>query len=73
MIYPYLIQDGDKLRKWLIEHKVYVAKYWSNVEEWLNEDSFEVYLANDLLPLPIDQRYGKEEMKYIIQLIQSYA
>lgn len=73
MVYPYLIQGGNKLRKWLIEHKVYVAKYWPNVEEWLNEDSFEVYLANDLLPLPIDQRYGKEEMKYIIQLIQSYA
>ena len=69
MIYPYLIQDGDKLRKWLIEHKVYVAKYWSNVETWVGKNSLEASIAKDLIPLPIDQRYGEEEMRYIINLI----
>lgn len=73
MIYPYITKDAQGLRRWLIENKVYVAKYWPNVEEWSGKDSFETYLADHLLALPIDQRYEEEDMKYIINLIKEYA
>ena len=73
MVYPYLIKDGDKLRKRLIEHRVYAARYWPNVEKWASRDSFEYYFANKLLPLPIDQRYNEKDMKRIIQLIKANA
>jgi len=30
-------------------------------------------MARNILPLPIDQRYGKEEMEYICNLIEAFC
>lgn len=69
MIFPYITEYGQELRKRLIESKVFVAKYWPNVDEWASENSQEVWMANHILPLPVDQRYGKEDMERIVKLI----
>ena len=68
MVYPYFTKDKT-LKQRLIAEKVYVATYWPNVLKWVIEDSLEYQLAYDLLPLPIDQRYGNEEMNVICCLI----
>ncbi len=68
MVYPYLSED-DSLRKRLINNKIFVATYWPNVLEWCPRDSVEYKLAKYLLPLPIDQRYGGEDMERIIKTI----
>lgn len=68
MVYPYLT-DKEGLRQYLIQNKIYIAKYWPNVDDWVKNNSVESKLANYLIPLPIDQRYGKEEMNRIIKLI----
>ena len=61
MVYPYLTEDSD-LRQKLIDNKIFVAKYWPNVQEWTNSiDSVESFFTNKLLPLPVDQRYGTDE------------
>lgn len=70
MIFPYESAEGQKLRKKLIANKIFVAKYWPNVDEWTEEDSTERCMANHILPLPIDQRYDKEDMNRIITLIK---
>ena len=70
MIFPYESAEGQDLRKNLIANKVFVAKYWPNVDEWTEEDSTEQWMANYILPLPIDQRYDKEDMNRIITLIK---
>ena len=31
---------------------------------------FKTWMANHILPLPIDQRYGKEDMERIIQILK---
>ena len=36
----------------------------------LPEDRLEYQWAANILPLPCDQRYGKEEMEYMIKIIQ---
>lgn len=69
MVYPYMT-DSETLRANLIRNKIFVAKYWPNVEEWVTEDSVESLLTNYLIPLPIDQRYGEEDMKSIINKIK---
>lgn len=70
MVYPFLKKENYKLRPKLIQNKVFVAKYWQNVLDWLKgEDCFESYLVNNLIPLPIDQRYEKVEMDRIINII----
>ena len=69
MIFPYESAKGQELRKHLILNKVFVAKYWPNVDEWTQEDFVERWMANHILPLPIDQRYEKEDMDRIINVI----
>ena len=59
----------EELRKKLIANKVFVAKYWPIVDEWAGENALETWMANHILPLPIDQRYGKEDMERILNII----
>lgn len=70
MVYPYYTEDKD-LRMRLIANQVFVATYWPNVLEWCNEDSIEYELCKNIIPIPIDQRYGIEDMKRIIEIIKS--
>lgn len=68
MIYPYYVDDKT-LRKKLIDNRIYVATYWPNVLKWCSEDKLEYELTNNIIALPIDQRYGSEEMDYIIKFL----
>lgn len=69
MVYPYLV-PMEGLREKLIENKIFVARYWPNVLDWTTKDDIEYLLAYQMQPLPIDQRYGENEMRYIINKIQ---
>lgn len=68
MVYPFLTDD-DNLRQRLIDNKVFVAQYWPNVLDWCDNSSNDYKLTNHLLPMPIDQRYGEQDMDRIIALI----
>ena len=72
MIFPYESEQGQNLRKQLIAQKVFVAKYWPNVDEWAGEVASETWMANHILPLPIDQRYTELDMARIVELIKVY-
>ncbi|MBU2061629.1 MAG: hypothetical protein KKH44_07275 [Bacteroidetes bacterium] len=72
MVYPYLTKQGEKLRKFLIDNHIYIAKYWPNTEIILDENSFEFNLHQNLVALPIDQRYSEIEMNQIIDLINRF-
>lgn len=65
MIYPFLIENGVEIKKRLIENKIFVATYWPNISEWCSTNSFEYYLMQNLLPLPMDQRYDENELNII--------
>lgn len=56
MVYPFLVDDGNLLRRELIANKVYVATYWPNVLDWAKPNSFEYNLGLNLIAIPIDQR-----------------
>lgn len=68
MVYPYLT-DKENLRQHLIQNKVFVAKYWPNVVDWVCKSTVEYRMVNTMIPLPIDQRYEKATMEYIISFI----
>ncbi len=70
MIYPFLVLNGSKLKRELIANKIYVATYWPNVLNWAEKDSFEYNITNNLLALPIDQRYSEDDMYRIIEIIK---
>lgn len=68
LIYPFFTDDL-KLREHLINNKIFVAKYWPNVLEWTDKHSIEYSLAEKMIPLPIDQRYTRKDMNFIIKTI----
>lgn len=68
MVYPYYSADKG-LREKLIENKVFVARYWPNVLEWTTKDDTEYFLACQMQPLPVDQRYGRDDMERIMCLL----
>jgi len=69
MVYPYW-SDDHTLRDRLIKNKIYVPTYWPNVMQWCTEDQLEYYLAKDIIPLPIDQRYNNKDLENIISIIR---
>lgn len=71
MVYPYLTDNGNDLKKKLIRNKIFVATYWPNVFKWCDKNSKEYYLAENLIPLPIDQRYGDREMIKVITILNN--
>lgn len=68
MVYPFLTDDGE-LRERLIDSKIYVARYWPNVLESVQDKNIEYDLASNMIPIPIDQRYDQDDMDYIIKNI----
>ncbi len=69
MAYPFMMNTKNDLRNVLIENKVFVARYWPNIE-LLEDFELENELANNVIPIPCDQRYGVEEMNRIISVIK---
>jgi hypothetical protein len=70
MVYP-LFLPNNKLRMKLNEKKLFIPMYWPNVLGWCSEDKLDYSLVEGILPLPIDHRYNKRDMKKIINLINT--
>lgn len=68
-MYPFYIEKGAELRKRLQKEKIYIPTLWSDVFDVCTENEPEYDMANNILPLPVDQRYGQKEMKIILEKI----
>ena len=53
----------------MIDRKIYVPTLWPNVLEDVEPNALEYRYTADLLPLPVDQRYGEEEMNLIADVV----
>ena len=71
LCYPFWTGDSS-MRQRLIDRKIFVPTYWPNVIEWCEEQSLEYQLATQVIPLPIDQRYGEGEMTEILEIINAH-
>ena len=70
LVYPFLRKGNNKTRQNLINQKIYTATYWPNVKVWINgENCVEMYLLDNLIALPIDQRYQKRVLNKMISII----
>lgn len=68
--YPLMLSEGDRIRKALISRKIYVPLLWPNIIRTMPEDSPEYRLADNILPLPVDQRYCEEDMDRIVEAVR---
>ena len=64
--YPLYREGGLILKKRLAERGIFVPTLWPDVPD-LPGCETERDLAENVLPLPIDQRYGPEDMKRILE------
>ena len=66
--YPYRTKTRN-MREYLISQKVYVPKFWTSVDCVRNSKALD--LVEEIIPLPIDQRYDCSDMEKIINLAGS--
>lgn len=66
--YPLLLERD--IHAELVKEKIYVPVLWGQLlsSEWKN--TWEGHLASDLVPLPLDQRYGEAEMDHLADVIE---
>ena len=67
LCYPFMTSD-TRLRGKLIKNRIFVATYWRDALSRVREE-WAVRMIGDLLPLPIDQRYGEKEMEKVASLV----
>lgn len=68
-MYPCYISNGAQIRKKLIDKKIYIPCLWNDVFHTAQPNSVSWKFAENILPLPCDQRYGENEMKYMVNQI----
>lgn len=69
-MYPLYIENGAEVRKQLQAKKIFIPILWPAVFNLCEENELEYDMAKNILPIPVDQRYGIEDMKYIAREIQ---
>ena len=72
-MYPLYVKNGIQIRKKLAGQKIFIPTYWSNVMKEMPEDSLEYDYAANILALPCDQRYGREEMEKVAEAVRAEA
>lgn len=68
-MYPLYTDNGAVVRKQLQMEKVYIPTLWPAVFNVCEESEAEYDMAANILPIPVDQRYDADDMKYIIKKI----
>ncbi len=70
-MYPLFVYDGNELREYLKVNNIYSLKLWPNID-WNGANSNEILAADNMVLIPIDQRYSFDEMEYIIKCVNDY-
>ncbi len=70
MAYPLVVED-DELIKQLFAAKHFQGHWWSYICDEQPEESFEHWISRYVIPITIDQRYGKEELEYLNLIIRN--
>ncbi len=68
MVYPFMTKN-IALRKRLIDNKVYIATYWNNVLGWAKKNDLEYALVDEIIPIPLDQRYNRQCLEQIVSIV----
>lgn len=68
-MYPFMTEKSRDVRNALIRNNVFVPTLWPNVFE-NGSNELECMYARDIIPIPIDQRYDRNDMMHIINIIK---
>jgi hypothetical protein len=68
MVYPLVVEDDDLLEL-LLRAKHFQGHWWAYLINEVSKESFEYWLSRYIIPITIDQRYGKKELVKLRGLI----
>jgi hypothetical protein len=71
MVYPF-VNPSEGLREYLISKNIYIAKYWNETIKNISLNETEKIFVNNLVALPIDQRYGEKEMATVTDKVKAW-
>lgn len=72
MVYPLVVED-ECLLSFLIANKHFQGRWWKYVLGEVSPACFEYYLSRYMIPITIDQRYGKAELLELCEKINFYV
>lgn len=70
MVYPLVVEEDECIQR-LFKAKHFQGHWWSYICEEQPEDTFEHWISRYVIPITIDQRYGKEEIDYLVNVIKN--
>ena len=70
MVYPLVVEEDECIQR-LFKAKHFQGHWWSYICEEQPEDTFEHWISRYVIPITIDQRYGKEEINYLVNVIKN--
>lgn len=68
-MYPYMVADAEGARGRMAAEGVFVPMLWPNVLGDPDAGSTAIGFSSDILPLPVDQRYGADDMERILEVL----
>lgn len=71
-MYPLYIENGAEIKKELQKIKIYIPTLWADTFDVCDEGDIQCHMAQNILPLPCDQRYNREDMEYAISQIKRF-
>jgi len=70
MVYPLVVEDDELINR-LFKAKHFQGHWWSYICEEQSSYTFEYWISRYVIPITIDQRYGKEEIEYLVNIIKN--
>jgi hypothetical protein len=71
LYFPICVEDRDSFQKYLVENAIYAPVVWPKDEKQPEVCDSAEYLYRHLLCIPIDQRYGTDDMYRIVEVINN--
>ncbi|WP_165173228.1 hypothetical protein [Adlercreutzia sp. ZJ242] len=71
-MYPLLVEGADGVRQRLAAEGVFVPTLWPNCLSERGGGSVALRYSRDVLPLPVDQRYGWEDMEHMVDVLRRF-
>ncbi|MBE5756529.1 MAG: hypothetical protein E7342_01900 [Clostridiales bacterium] len=71
LYFPIFVENRDLIQSKLAKNGVYCPVIWPIPNEAIGVCEVSESIANNILALPIDQRYNEEDMKYIADTLES--
>ncbi len=69
-LFPFLTKNGNKIKKALVEEKIFVPTLWAGEDLLANGNEFELQMSSDAVFLPVDQRYDLEDILFMADVVE---